>query len=194
MEQLDQPIHVSKPKRVRHLGPVDVDAIVARLERLSNTAWASEDVVKPNDFQCFRGTTQHIILRFPNGREDVRQYADRPGWHIWKDLLHPLMEDVSKAYEFRKPVYSKAMFARLAAGKSIAPHIDLAEINRRCHKIHVPLITSSDARLFIEGDEFHLPLGEAYEVNNVVSHWVANDGDQDRIHFIFEVSEGAQTS
>lgn len=191
MKEAMRIIHVNKPKRVKHLKSVDIEAIISRLSRFSDTVWSNEDGTKPNNFACFRGTTRHIILRFPDGNEDVRQYSDRPGWQLWKDLLQPLMEETAQSYRYKKPLYSKAMFARLEAGKCISPHIDATEINRRCHKIHIPLITNSEAKFYIEGDEFHLPAGEAYEVNNIVTHWVTNDGDQDRIHFIFEVSEGA---
>lgn len=33
---------------------------------------------------------------------------------------------------------------------------------------------------------YHLPEGEAAEVNNMGVHAVKNDGDTDRIHLIFE--------
>ena len=131
MRDTRQPIHVNKPERVRHLGTFDIQLIASRLARFSETAWASEDSVKPNNFACFRGTTRHIILRFPDSNEDVGQYSDRPGWQIWKDLLQPLMEEAAQPYGYKKPLYSKAMFARLEAGKCISPHIDAPEINRR---------------------------------------------------------------
>jgi len=55
----------------------------------------------------------------------------------------------------------------------------------------VPLVTNPGV-LFLTGETWtHLEVGQAYEVNNIVRHGVVNNGDEDRIHFIFEVFEGA---
>jgi hypothetical protein len=39
---------------------------------------------------------------------------------------------------------------------------------------------------------YHLPEGEAAEVNNMGVHAVKNDGDADRIHLIFEYYDADQ--
>lgn len=46
----------------------------------------------------------------------------------------------------------------------------------------------------IDGADFHLAAGYAWEVNNLVAHGVFNGGAQDRVHFIFEVFDGAGPS
>ncbi len=182
--------HVQKPEKFKDLGHFDVSEIAKRLGLLSDVAWAREDEVKPNKFDCFKGNTKHIILKFPDNHEDVRSFYETPGWRIWQPVLQPMMDQIAQEYGYKTPIYSKAMFARLEAGKSIAAHIDQAEINHQCHKIHVPIYTNPEVRFFIEDQGFHFGLGHAHEVNNVVPHWVSNEGDEDRIHFIFELYEG----
>jgi len=54
------------------------------------------------------------------------------------------------------------------------------------HKIHVPVITNPGTIFHVGVKAKNLPVGEIVEVNNKRSHAVKNDGEQDRIHLIFE--------
>lgn len=56
------------------------------------------------------------------------------------------------------------------------------------HKIHVLLKIDSQSLLIVDVT-LHLEVSHAWEVNNLVWHGAFNDGDRDRIHFIFEVYE-----
>ena len=50
----------------------------------------------------------------------------------------------------------------------------------------MPLQTNPHVVFEIDGIGYHLPEGEAVEVNNMAVHAVVNRGDSDRIHLIFE--------
>lgn len=176
---------VPKPKTIRELGPVDITQLKPLMLRLSETTWNKEDALKENDFECFHNT-RHIIFRFISGNRDHRVSYSNPIWDIWQPILLPVMEHTTKEYDFKKPEYPKAMFARLTAGKVIDAHIDGAGSNLHTHKIHVPLQTNPDALFTTNGETFHLQEGHAYEVNNIALHGVSNRGTTDRIHFIFE--------
>ena len=182
--------NVEKPATVLDLGAVDVQALRARVERLSEKAWSLDDARKENDFDCF-DHTRHVIFRFIHGnRSPLRCYV-QPGWMVFEPLLSPVMAQAAAYYGYAEPSYPKAMLARLAAGRGIGEHIDAEPSNPLVHKIHVPLVTNPRAVLTVAGAEFHLPAGRAFEVNNLVPHGAFNGGERDRIHFIFEVFEGA---
>jgi len=51
---------------------------------------------------------------------------------------------------------------------------------------HVPLISNSETISHVGRQAKHLPSGDIVEVNNKRIHAVKNDGEQDRIHFIFD--------
>lgn len=181
---------VRKPTGVRALGPVDTTALVAQVRRLSERAWAGEDALKENTFEVFHHT-RHVIFRFIPGNQNPDAFYSTHAWPVWKGLLEPIMDAAVRPYGFERPIYPKAMLARLEAGAIIDPHVDGAGSNLLTHKIHVPLITNPVA-LFLTGeDTCHLEAGQAYEVNNIGRHGAMNHGPEDRIHFIFEVFEGA---
>ena len=189
---------VVKPERVRRLGSVETGALRRQVARLSDKAWAREDALKVNDYFCFHHT-RHIVFRFIWGNHDPRYFYSTVAWRVWRRLLLPVMEQAAAPCGLQRPVYPKAMLARLAAGRGIELHHDGdggvggGASNPLVHKIHVPLQTNPEAVLNVDGADFHLEAGQAWEVNNLVAHGAFNGGDEDRIHFIFEVYDAAGT-
>ena len=180
---------VEKPARVRHLGAVDVETLRSNVERLSERVWREEDAAKENDYFCF-AHTRHIVFRFINDNQTPLSFYSTPIWAAWQRLLLPVMAQAVVPYGYTKPVYPKAMLARLEAGHGIDRHVDGEGSHPLTHRIHVPLQTNPRATLTIQDTDFQLQAGHAYEVNNLVRHGAFNGGDQDRVHFIFEVFEG----
>lgn len=88
------------------------------------------------------------------------------------------------------------MLARLESGHRIDLHIDTAGggvpgSHPFVHKVHVPLETNPSALLRVAGASIHAAAGSAWDINNLAPHGAFNGGARDRIHFIFEVFEGA---
>ena len=181
---------VEKPATVRCLGPVDANALAAQVGRLAERAWWREDGVKPNRFSCFHHT-RHIVFRFIEGNRDPRRFYSLPGWRIWRQWLLPLMDRVATIHDLVEPVFPKAMLARLESGHGIDSHVDGGASNPLVHKIHIPLRTDPEAVLTVAGTTVHLAAGYAWEVNNLAYHGAFNGGARDRIHFIFEMFDGA---
>ena len=187
---------VEKPSRVRRLGPVRTGPLRRQVARLSERVWRREDRAKENDYACFHHT-RHIVFRFIEGNRDPRRFYSNPSWAVWRPVLLPVMAQAAAPYGYVRPVYPKAMLARLAAGHRIDRHIDGAadgtgSSHPYVHKIHVPLETGPAAVLHVDGKDFHLEAGLAWEINNLLVHGAFNGGETDRIHLIFEVFEGAR--
>lgn len=180
---------VEKPKSIRELCAVDLTEIQPLILNLPERLWDIEDARKENQFPCFHHT-RHIVFRFIEGNRDPRVFYSHPIWSVWQSKLEPMFDAIVKPYGFTRPVYPKVMLARLAAGAVIDRHVDGAGSNLCTHKIHVPVKTNPGA-IFESNDlQHHLAEGFAYEANNIAPHGVRNDGDEDRIHLIFEVFEG----
>ena len=188
-ERTDPP-QVAKPALVRRLGAVDADALRAHVGRLSEKVWRQEDAAKENDYFCFTHT-RHIVFRFIQDNRTPLRYYSNPIWTVWQRLLLPVMAQAAAPYGYAGPVYPKAILARLAAGHGIDRHVDGEGSHLLTHRIHVPLQTNPQAVFTVNDTDFHLEAGHAFEVNNIVPHSAFNGGEEDRIHFIFEVFEGA---
>lgn len=188
-------LRVRKPAFVRHLGAVDVAELRAHVERLSERVWRQEDAAKENHFYCF-DSTRHIIFRFSSRNRTPLRFYSEPIWYIWQRLLLPVMAQAVAPYGYARPVYPKAMLARLVAGGRIGRHRDdeTGGSHAFTHKIHVPLQTNSQATLTVGDTDVHLEVGHAWEINNLAPHGAFNGGAHDRVHFIFEVFDGSHVA
>lgn len=174
-----------KTKSTRRLGRVDISALKAAALAIPEAVWQAENEEKPNTYGALVQAS-HIMFRFVRDIDDWRQSDDMDLWREWRSLIEPVMEAAVAPYGYRSGGYPRIMFARLPAGGVILPHKDGNPAAKWPHKIHVPLYTNEETTFFIQGVGYHLPEGEAVEVNNMDVHAVNNAGATDRLHLIFE--------
>jgi hypothetical protein len=180
-----------KTTTIRRLGPVDIAALKAAVLAIPEAVWDAENAGKPNRFEAL-DRTRHIVFRFVDSVRDWRGSHDRPAWAEWRALIEPVLQRAVAPYAYANGVFPRVMLARMAAGGEIKPHRDANAAAKWPHKIHVPLLTNDRVTFYVDGVGYHLPEGEAAEVNNMGVHAVKNDGDSDRIHLIFEYYDADQ--
>jgi hypothetical protein len=56
-------------------------------------------------------------------------------------------------------------------------------------KVHIPIKTNKNSYFIFEDEKFNLEVGNAYLVNTALMHGTDNQGDSDRIHLIFKITE-----
>jgi len=167
-----------------HLGSADISALIGRIKSIPESLWNAENEDKPNKYARLNDT-RHIMFRFINRGGSVYDFHDFPLWDEWKDVLLPIMKQVANRLGYKDYRFPRAMLAKLPAGSEIFGHSD-GDASHYIHKIHVPLITNSETIFHVGREARHLPAGEIFEVNNKRVHAVENNGDEDRVHFIFE--------
>jgi hypothetical protein len=174
-----------KTTSIRSLARLEIAALRELVLAIPEEIWDFENSSKPNGYQAL-DRTRHIVFRFVNTTQDWRASYDRPLWDAWRAHLEPILLQAVRPYGYRSGVFPRVLLARMPAGGEILPHQDTNRAARWPHKIHVPITTHPGVRFFIDGVAYHLPEGEAVEVNNMGVHAVRNDSDRDRIHLIFE--------
>jgi hypothetical protein len=55
-------------------------------------------------------------------------------------------------------------------------------------RIHVPIVTNIGAKLVIESEVKHLPVGRAWYTNTIYYHSQFNGGEEDRIHLVTSIT------
>ena len=180
-----------KTASLRPLGKVDVAKLREDVLAIPDPIWDFENSGKPNDYRVL-ARTRHILFRFVDTTRDWRSSHDRPLWEAWRPRLEPILRQAVAPYSYAHGVFPRVMLARMPPGGEIKPHQDTNVAARWPHKIHVPLTTNDRVAFWIDGVAYHLPVGEAFEVNNMAVHAVRNDGDSDRIHLIFEYYDADQ--
>lgn len=178
-------VNPRKTETVRRLGRVDIIRLREAVLAIPESVWEQENSTKPNRFDALDRTC-HIPFRFVRDFDDWRVSDDMRLWTEWRDLLEPVLQQATAAYEYKRGAYPRMMLARMAPGGVIHPHRDANPSAKWPHKIHVPLQTNPQVTFEIEGVGYHLAEGEAVEVNNMGVHAVSNRGETNRIHLIFE--------
>lgn len=148
--------------------------------------WQREDARKPNRFDAFRESTQHIVFQFPLDFRSHERSRYSPLWDDWRPVLEPLIDHATAAYGYSSGRTARIMLAKLLAGKTVARHVDTSPSAEVPHKIHIPVHTHPRVRFLIDQGDYSLERGRAYEVNNRRPHEVRNTSEQDRVHLIFD--------
>jgi len=189
-------LNENKADTVRPIGPIRCEELLYRLKQIKSEEWdTDEDYFLNYNKQILQadkkniaalGGTKHMVFRFSNKKASPFVYFESKRWNQWADVLLPVMHQATAHLNYKKPYYPKVMLANLPAKSFIRPHTDGSAEKLSPHKIHIPLVTNQDCFFYEEQVRFHFEEGMAYEVNNVKTHSVINNGTTDRIHLVFE--------
>ena len=169
---------------LRELGEVDSVALREAVLALDEEAWLVNER-RQTDYEVHR-QTQSVVLVFCDGPMNKLVIEKSEGWDWLADVAVPLMHDLISRHYTPGGTIIRAMAAKLLAGGRINAHFDSHPSFRRSHRIHVPISTNNRVRFMIDGKPYHMKVGQAYEINNQLTHSVMNSGNEDRITFIFD--------
>ena len=108
------------------------------------------------------------------------RYKDYPIW----EFVQPIINDLENFYNGK---IGKVVFPKLKAGQKIYKHKDTTDYLNIIHRIHIPIITNKDIMFYIDDGVLNMFEGECWEINNMKSHEVINDSDEDRIHLMIDI-------
>ena len=170
---------------LRELGPVDFAELRDTILAQEDIAW-KEDQYRQEEFDVHYNTESIVVLFV-----DLEKWPDivvtqEPGWQRLSEVALPLMNDIISKFYPPGGTVIRAMAAKLLAGQVITPHVDKHPSFHVGHRIHVPITTNPRVGFMIGGKPYKFKIGEAYEINNQMTHSVMNKGDEDRITFIFD--------
>ena len=183
------------------LGTFDISGLRTIVRSFTDDAW-NEDASRQAAFNAHVATQTLKLIADSDFRHTDPTY--HPLFARLEPQIRPLMDHIRSHFlqtlrqrrvaEQNGPGYFvRALLTRLPAGAEIKPHIDDGESLKRCHRIHVPLISNPDA-LFIVGNlRFHMPEGEMWEINNRRTHAVRNAGTEARVHLIMDYVQPGET-
>lgn len=170
---------------VRELGPVDIGALKHAIQQQDDAAW-QEEQLRQESYEVHR-QTQSIVLVFTTGSGWPEiEVSKEPGWDRLAEAAVPVMHGIIERCYPKGGTIIRAMAAKLLVGGKITPHRDSHPSFHHGHRIHVPITTNARVRFIIDGRPYRFEVGQAYELNNQLTHSVANKGNEDRINFIFD--------
>ena len=171
--------------RIRELGPVDSGPLARAILAQRDDAWREQEH-RQRAYEVHRDTESMVLVFTQETAWPELVVKKEAAWGRLADVAMPAMHAIiERCYPVGGAII-RAMAARLKAGGKIAPHTDKHPSFRIGHRIHVPITTNRRVRFNIDGRPYRLRVGEAYEINNQMTHSVANKGTEARITFIFD--------
>ena len=99
-------------------------------------------------------------------------------------LFHKFLNDFAEQY---KGILGRAKIVCLPAGKRVYPHVDRGEYYRVRGRYHFVLRSTHGSWMRAGNEEVRMQEGELWWFDNNQVHEARNDGNQDRIHVIFDM-------
>lgn len=189
------------PQDAQKLGKFDISALKAVVAAFDDAVWYGDDS-RQKIFPAHASTQSLKLIADADFRHT--DPTTQPAFATLEPLIRPFMEHIRGVYlqslrqrrvaEAHGPGYFiRVLLARLPAHTEIKPHIDEGESLKRCHRIHVPIITNTGSLFTVGQLQFHMPEGEMWEINNRRRHAVRNDGAEARIHLILDYVQPGET-
>ncbi len=149
------------------------DSIINKVE---DKDWYIYDFRKPMGFN----DCNSILLR--HSPEYVSEkIKNMPLFEKFKKELYDILDYLKKFYQFKDYV---AFMARLSPNGKIFPHKDYGEFLTQINRIHIPLKSNEKCFYVVEDTEINMKVGTMYEIDNLRTHSVYNNGDDYRTHLI----------
>lgn len=174
---------------VHHMGTVDISPILAKFASAHPQLWdpayqATQNVhmIRPAHDNWGIGK---IVLTFCD--DYMANRYEFPWWKEWRSAIEPIYQKFGIPSER----VVRCLFASMPPGAFIKVHHDTGLWVKHTHRVHVPITSNAKVKFWIGSTNESLEVypftpGNVIELNNQSKHQVINEGDQNRIHMIFD--------
>jgi hypothetical protein len=100
------------------------------------------------------------------------------------DMIEPIIKQLELIHQGR---VGKVLFIKLPPSKEIDMHADFGDYLESVRRHHIAIITNPDVSFIVNNEKKHLKVGDCWEVNNNLIHYVENSGNTDRIHLLIDI-------
>lgn len=183
------------------IAALDIAPLATEITALDEGAWG-EDRQRQELFAAHARTETIKLIFDPDYRHS--EPTIHPAFLRFEPVLAPTLEAIrcyyARTHRQRRTIdkhgpgyFVRAILTRLAPEASIEPHIDGGDSLKRCHRIHLPVLSNPEC-LFVVGDSaLYMAPGELWEINNRRTHAVDNRGSQRRVHLILDYVQPGET-
>jgi hypothetical protein len=158
---------------LRELGAYNIDALRTAIALRDEAAWL-DNTHRQQAYDVHQMTHSLVMIFTDTSQWPALEVQRQKGWDLLAESALPLMHQIL------------ADHYPLGPGGVIKPHRDSHPSFHYGHRIHVPVVSNPRVRFMLDGRPYKLEVGQAYEINNQLTHSVMNKGVEARIHFIFD--------
>ena len=154
------------------LGNVDITAIRNKVVAYSDDEWLA-DSSRQELFAAHKHTHTIKLLFDADYRHD--DPTEHPLLESFEQLFEPLKQQIvayySRSMRQKKVIkkyglgyFIRIIFTRLLPRSAITPHLDNGFSLKRCHRIHLPIITNDACQFRVGESSIHMQAGQLSEL------------------------------
>ncbi len=169
-------------KNHRIISPIDpalVEPITVACKAVDN--WSTEEYAR---YEKVLADGKLVEFPFPIAKPNKEYTAEQSA--ILKSS-RPLLEWIMSLPQYKGYKWIRGEVATLIPGVTLGWHKDPCWFHDNCVRLHVPIYTNEHCVQLWEGEEYHMELGNLYELNNRVMHSATNKGSTPRTHLILDI-------
>lgn len=179
------PENYSKRSFLKFNCDIDANKILQEFESIDNNVWES---TYWGNVHCSIGM---LLLRGGNQGTEFDFFCDTVFDKPILNSLPYINSLIGDDGPFGRASY--AFIFKMQPNGVTLTHQDTIEKWYDLYRIHIPIITNSDAHLIVNRRSKHLELGHAWSFDNQADHGVVNGGSE-RVHLIFDVPFSAKVA
>ena len=162
---------------IKKIGSIDTQLLNKIAATCLKTDWSGKNFNRSEI-----SLTQGRLCLLPYPIKKPTSYGEKE--KILLNSIRPIIKELDKII----PDYVKVRgeLVNLLPGKRLTPHKDIYWFHKYSRRIHVPIYSNNHSANTFEDREYHLKVGNVYEINNRITHSAYNNGNQPRIHLIID--------
>lgn len=174
------------PASMAPLYPYDSVEILAALPAEDDPLWDAF-TLRQNMSRKSQSQTRSIAFKWTDLESDRILEDMVTLLYAPEALSKAVMRCVESIEQYYGGIAVTVLLAELKAKGEIQRHRDSGPVLERTHRCHLPILTSPDVHFMIGGTDFHLAVGQFYEIDNILEHAVRNESATRRIHLVCNV-------
>ena len=170
--------------RFKYYKKFDVTEIKKEINKL-NLEW-SENTFRQDNYFFHQNTNTFFLADYdvdwvPYSKYNIK--INNNNSKLW-NLTKPVIDELESIHNGK---IGKVMFVKLKAKNNIIKHWDSTEYLNVVRRHHIPIITNKNVYFYVDDGVLNMFEGECWEINNMKSHEVINDSNEDRIHLMIDI-------
>jgi hypothetical protein len=167
-----------------------VGDILAALPQADSPLWDAARF-RQRTYEAHRATRSIVFTWLDNAWRPGRPFIAVQAGNLPAALTSAVAACASALERCLDGKVAKLMLAELAPGQAVAPHRDRGAALILVHRCHLPIVTDAEVSFYVDGEDFKLEPGVAYEFDNTRMHAVENRSGRRRVHLICDIMPSA---
>jgi aspartyl/asparaginyl beta-hydroxylase (cupin superfamily) len=163
-----------------------VDDILAAMPEASAPLWNAAQF-RQNMFKAHSVTRSVVFNWLDNNWRPGQPFIVLRADHLPAQLVSAVSVFAAALEKRLNGKVAKRMLAELAPGGEVTAHKDAGPALLVVHRCHLPIVTNKDVSFFVDGRDYYLEPGIAYEFDNTRLHAVHNRSATRRVHLMCDI-------